>query len=256
MRLQHWLVPDPTARLLMKATLWRPKGAGPFPLAVLGHGSSQDAQERAGDPTPKYQALARWLVHQGYAVILPVRPGHAPTGGPYREDQFGCDNPVYAESGLAAAEALAATLAYMTAQSFIRKDGAIAVGQSAGGWAALALASENPRGLRAVINFSGGRGGHAGNNPGVDCAPDKLIAAAASFGATARVPSLWLYSANDTYFGPALSRRMVSAYQAAGGKAEYDLLPPVRAEGHFFVEYPESVQIWGPLVKSFLARTQ
>ncbi len=237
----------------MVTTLWKPEGVGPFPLAVLAHASSQDAAARIDDPAPKYRPLALWLVRRGYAVILPVRPGQVPTGGPYREDQFGCANPVYVESGLATAEALAAALNYMRTQPFVRKDGSIVVGQSAGGWGALALASQNPPGLRAVINLSGGRGGHAGNRPGLVCAPEKLVAAAAHFGASAQVPSLWLYAENDSYFSPALSRQMADAWRAAGGKAEYDLLPPQRDDGHFFVEYPESSPVWEPRVESFLA---
>ncbi|QAY96599.1 peptidase [Methylovirgula ligni] len=252
---QRWLIPDPAAGVTMAATLWRPDGAGPFPLAVIAHASSQDAAARNDDPAPKYRQLALWFVRHGYAVVLPVRPGQAPTGGPYREDQFGCVNPVYIESGLATAEALDAALSYMWAQSFVRKEGAVIVGQSAGGWGALALASENPPGVRAIVNFSGGRGGHAGNRPGVNCASEKLVAAAAHFGASARVPSLWLYAGNDSYFSPALSRQMADAWRAAGGKAEYDLLPPQRDEGHFFVEYPESAAAWSTQVESFLART-
>ncbi len=111
-----------------------------------------------------------------------------------------------------------------------------------------------PPGVRAIVNFSGGRGGHAGNRPGVNCAPEKLVAAAAHFGASARVPSLWLYAGNDSYFSPALSRQMADAWRAAGGKAEYNLLPPQRDEGHFFVEYPESSALWSKKVESFLAR--
>jgi pimeloyl-ACP methyl ester carboxylesterase len=46
------------------------------------------------------------------------------------------------------------------------------------------------------------------------------------------VPTLWIYAENDTYFPPALSRRLADAFAAAGGKADYVLLPPVGGEGH------------------------
>ncbi|HMB75630.1 MAG TPA: hypothetical protein VKN76_04485, partial [Kiloniellaceae bacterium] len=52
-----------------------------------------------------------------------------------------------------------------------------------------------------------------------NCSPERLVAAAAGFGRTARVPTLWLYAENDSYFPPDLSRRMATAYTAAGGKA-------------------------------------
>jgi hypothetical protein len=65
---------------------------------------------------------------------------------------------------------------------------------------------------------------------------------------------LWIYAANDSYFAPALSRQIVEAYRAGGGKADYALLPPMRDKGHFFVQYPESEAAWGPVVARFLAQ--
>src|SRR5262249_62235766 len=74
------------------------------------------------------------------------------------EDQGGCDDADYLKSGLATAATIEAAVDYMSAQSFIKKGRAVVVGQSAGGWGAIALASRNPPGVRAVMNFAGGRG--------------------------------------------------------------------------------------------------
>jgi hypothetical protein len=41
----------------------------------------------------------------------------------------------------------------MTVQPFIKRDDVIAVGQSGGGWGAIALASQNPKTVRAIIGF-------------------------------------------------------------------------------------------------------
>ena len=55
--------------------------------------------------------------------------------------------------------------------------------------------------------------------------PDRLVAAAGTLGKTTRVPSLWIYTENDQFFSPQLSRRMYDAYTASGGRAAYALLP-------------------------------
>jgi dienelactone hydrolase len=167
-----------------------------------------------------------------------------------------CDNPNFRDAGLAAALLDKWVIDYMTEQKLAKPDSAIVIGQSAGGWGAIALSSENLPSVKAIITFAAGRGGRVGGKPNNNCAPDKLVEAAASFGRTARVPMLWFYIENDTYFGPDLSRRMHQAYTAAGGNAEYHLMPPFGAEGHFFIDSPDAIPQWSPLVTQFLDEHQ
>jgi dienelactone hydrolase len=251
-RRQLWLIPIPGETMLMRAAVLRPPGAGPFPLAAINHGSSQNAERRAKYAMPVYRLASQWFLDRGFAVVLPQRPGHGETGGPYLEDQGRCESANYGAAGLATADSVQATIDYMTAQPFARKRGAVVVGQSAGGWGAIALASRNPE-LKGVINFAGGRGGGADNRPSSNCSPDRLVAAAGEFGRTARIPTLWLYAENDSYFAPQLSKRMVRAFVEAGGRAEYHLLPPIGEEGHRLIETDEARALWTPIVARFLA---
>ena len=124
--------------------LFRPPGDGPFPLAVIAHASTQNVLRRAQMPQPEYRALAAWLVARGFAVLVPERPGHGATGGRYLEDQGGCDEADYARAGRATADAIAAAAGFCARQSFIRPDGMVIVGHSAGAWGALALAERKP----------------------------------------------------------------------------------------------------------------
>jgi pimeloyl-ACP methyl ester carboxylesterase len=144
----------------------------------------------------------------------------------------------------------------MAGQKLIVPGKVIVVGQSAGGWASIALSSLNPAPVRAIITFAAGRGGRVDGKPNNNCAPDKLVEATREFGRTARIPMLWLYAANDTYFGPELSRQMHEAFTAVGGKVEYHLLPPFKSEGHFLIDSPDAIPIWAPLVSDFLDRHQ
>src|ERR1700737_4501378 len=198
-RMQQWLVPSPDPDTAAHALLFRPPGDGPFRLAVIAHASTQNVLRRAQMPQPEYRALAAWLVARGFAVLVPERPGHGATGGRYLEDQGGCDEADYSHAGRATADAIASALDYLRKQSFIRQDGAVIVGHSAGAWGALALARENPETVSAIIAFAPGRGGHANDFPNQVCTPHTLIASAAEFGRNARGPVTWLVGANDTY---------------------------------------------------------
>jgi len=252
-RRQIWLIPLPGERLLMRATVLRPAGEPPFPLAVINHGSSHSSLERARFVQPEYRNLTQWFLDRGYLVVLPLRPGHGATGGPYFEDEGRCDSADYKKAGLATAFSIQAAIDYMTAQPFVRKTGVVVAGQSAGGWGALALASRNPAMVRAVINFAGGRGGHADDRANHNCVPERLVAAAGEFGRTVKIPTLWLYSENDSYFAPPLSKKMFKAFTAAGGLGQYHLLPPAGAEGHMLIDSDKAAALWAPIVENFLA---
>ena len=252
-RRQLWLIPSPDPGHLMRATLLRPVGEGPFPLVVVNHGSEQDAIERSRMPLPEFDAVTEWFLARGYAVLLPLRPGHGETGGRYLEDQGRCSNADFGKSGRATADSIAMAIDFMTRQSFVKPDGVVIVGNSAGGWGALALASRNPANVRAIVNFSGGRGGRNLGKANKNCSPQKLISAAESFGRTARTPTLWLYAENDTYFSPDLSKRMAEAYRTAGGTMEFHLLPAVVGEGHNLIQTSGPAATWTPYVEKFLS---
>jgi dienelactone hydrolase len=246
LRAQTWLVPSGDAAVASHATLFRPEGSGPFRLAVIAHASTQNVLRRAQMRPPEYKPLAAFLVAHGFAVLVPERPGHGATGGPYLEDQGGCDEADYGRAGRATADEIAAGLRYMRTQDFIRSEGAIVIGHSAGGWGALALAGSDPQEIASIIAFAPGRGGHANDREAEVCAPHTLIAAAAAFGKAARVPVTWLVAGNDTYFSPELSRKLADAFRTGGGKVEFSVLPPSGSEGHWMAETEGGVKLAEP----------
>lgn len=244
-RRQLWSVPSPDPNTSSRAVLFRPPGNGPFPLAVIAHATTQNALRRAQMPQPEYRALASWFVGRSYAVLVPERPGHGLTGGRYLEDQGGCDNADYLNAGRATADSIRAAMTEMRKQPFIRSDGTIVVGHSAGGWGALAMAGTNPSGVRAIVAFAPGRGGHANDRPYDVCAPQRLIAAATTFGKTAHVPVIWLVAHNDSYFSPDLSRQLADAFRKGGDKIDFSELPDFRSEGHWLAESNGGDDIYG-----------
>jgi dienelactone hydrolase len=244
-RMQQWLVPSPDPDITAHALLFRPPGDGPFRLAVIAHATTQNVLRRAQMPQPEYRALAAWLVKRGFAVLVPERLGHGATGGRYLEDQGGCDEADYFRAGRATADSIMAALIYLRGQSFVRQDGAVVLGHSAGAWGALALARDSPPGVSNIIAFAPGRGGHANDFPNQVCAPHTLISSAAEFGKAARVPVTWLVAANDSYFSPALSKQLADAFRGGGDKVEFRVLPASGSEGHWLAETEAGVKSAG-----------
>lgn len=241
-RRQDWRVPSPDTDIAARALLLRPAGAGPFRLVVIAHASTQNVLRRAQMPQPEYRPLAAYLVAHGFAVLVPERLGHGATGGRYVEDQGGCDEADYARSGRATAEEIWLALDHLRKQDFIRKEAAIVIGHSAGGWGALALANADPKAISAITVFAPGRGGHANGEPNRICAKHTLVAAAAEFGKGARIPVSWLVADNDSYFAPAFSKVLVDAFRGSGGKVDFRTLPAVGSEGHWMIELEAGVK--------------
>jgi len=241
------------------AYLARPVGTGPFPLVIMNYGLSFDQQESRFYPPVELRDAAHWFAQRGYAVIAPIGPSSI--GGafdlPERElytryfsPVGGCDDPYSLSGAIAWATANNWIIDYMTRERLITPNKVILAGQSAGGWAAIALSSLNPRSTGAIITFAarGRVDGKAENS----CVSRKLIEAARDFGRTSRIPMLWIYSSNDTYFGPELSKQVYEAFTGVGGIAEYHLLPPFGGDG----EALHAISMWTPIVDQFLDKHQ
>src|SRR5260370_14982520 len=173
---QLWLLPSQDPAVPMQTTVFRPPGEGPFPLVLMNHGTTGNAVQRLYFPLLEFNDAALWFARRGFAVAAPQRPGHGDTGGPFFEDVGQCRDSDFLSSGLAVAAADQAALSYMTAQPFIESDGIVVVGQSAGGFGAMALASLNPPRVRAIIHFSGVRGRHAQGKPLHNFPPHPAVA--------------------------------------------------------------------------------
>lgn len=251
-REQTWRIPLPhDDGRAMIASVSRPPGDARHRLAVINHGSPASPEERP-KLRPGYKAATEWFLKAGYVVVQPIRRGYGETGGSWSESYGPCARPNFKSAGLESAKDIAAAIAHMKQQAFVRPEGVIVVGQSAGGWGSLALAGLNPPEVAAVVNFAGGRGGYANKQPNNNCAPDRLIAAAGEYGRTARVPTLWIYTENDLFFAPSISRAMFDAFTGHGGKGEYVLLTPFGKDGHRLFGASDGIKLWEPVVARFL----
>jgi len=257
MREQLWIVPGGEPTTPLRATVFRPAEDGTTvrrPLVVINHGS--DASTREAVSMPVFYWLSRWFVSRGYVVLVPQRRGHGATGGEFAEGHDSCSRPDHWAAAQSAADDIEAAVRFMSRQSFVDGQHVVVAGTSTGGWASLAIAGRSIPGVRLVVNFAGGRGGHAYGRPHAICAKDRLIETAGRLGERATVPTVWFYARNDSYFGPQLADAMASAWQRAGGRVDLKLLPAYGTDGHELVSDRASWPLWEADLARHLAEVQ
>ncbi|MGQ2981084.1 MAG: alpha/beta hydrolase family protein [Polaromonas sp.] len=222
----------------------------PYPVLVLGHGRAPDAQGRAALGRARYSTNSRWLTRLGFLVAVPTRVGYGESGGEDVEDTGDCQRKNYPPGYAAAAAQTLQVLDAVRQRDDAARDRAVVLGQSFGGATSITVAALNPPGIQAAINFAGGGGGNPKTKPQDPCGPGLLERMFATYGKTAGLPTLWIYTENDMYFGPKLPRQWFDAFKAAGGTGDYMLFPANGEDGHpFFTRAPE---LWQPTVLAFL----
>lgn len=257
MREQLWLVPSGDPKMPLRATVFRPEESSAGsprqrPLVVINHGT--DESTRLSVSMPVYYWLSRWFVDRGYVVVLPQRRGHGATGGELAESVGTCETADHYVSGQIAADDIAATIDYMIRQAFIAPRNVVVVGISTGGWASLALASRNIPSVSSIVNFAGGRGGHAYGRPNAICNYHGLLATAHLFGQTARQPSIWLYSENDSYFSPDVALALARQWQLGGGRVQTHIFGAQDNDGHAIADDRADWDLWGDVLAEFIGQ--
>jgi dienelactone hydrolase len=253
---QQWWVPITTPAtgsrvFLLETVVYRPAGAGPFPLVTINHGKPRGGEIVARGMSPDYVLAAQWFVDRGFAVAVPMRRGYGRSEGDIGDVAGKCnDRDYFASAQLTAAE-MEGVAAYMRRQSFVDADEVVVLGHSWGGLGALGVAYDSPPGVVGIINFAGGAGSFA---PGQICSgKERLIAAVGRLGAADRIPEIWLYAENDQYFAPPLAHAMYDVYRAkAKAPVTFVDLPAFDSNGHFVIMRGDPNTTWGPAVERFL----
>lgn len=242
---------QPVEQSIVVTVFHDPAAPHPAPLLILNHGRSPHAAERTGLGRVRLTEAAHWLTGFGFTVAVPTRVGYGVSGGPDVEESGACNRKLYAPVYQAAAEQSLQVLAAMRQRPGASQDHAIVMGQSFGGTTAITLAAMQPAGVQAAINFAGGGGGNPETRPRDPCSPKAMAALFESYGKTARMPTLWVYSENDLYFGATLPQQWFAGFKAAGGRGEYQLYPPHGDNGHLL--FSRGPEVWQPRVQQFLA---
>ncbi|MGQ0674744.1 MAG: alpha/beta hydrolase family protein [Rhodospirillales bacterium] len=229
----------------------RPRGPGPFPLAVIVHGKPSGEAARKALSSDSMTVQAAEFARRGYVALAALRRGYGKSQGHYAESDGDCTATRYPQAtrvGASDTQAIAASGAKREGVDGAR---VLAAGESVGGIVALAWAQSPPPELKGAINFAGGRGGDPAQR-GAVCQSDKLVAAVGALGAGSKLPTLWVYAENDTVFGPTLARTMLDAFRQSGGQATLAVLPPVQRDGH--AVFANGTRAWADPVDAFLKR--
>lgn len=233
----------------LEALTFTPPGPGPFSLAVISHGNTGNWERRKRLRLSRYLPIAEYFAQHGYKSVVFARRGFASSTGDYMDNMQGCQ---HLDAGRTSAEDYAAVIKVLASRSDVDGSTVIAAGQSGGGFAVLALASQPPAGLIGVVNFSGGRGGNSRNEQ-YNCDELGFVSAFAELGKTARVPSLWLYSTADRFFWPGLVKDAFDAYSNGGAPVRLQWFGPLfyAEDGHRL--YRGGGQyLWSPRISDFL----
>lgn len=238
-------------RAVLDAYVTRPDTPGVFPIALITHGTDGTEQSDRQQLTPnRFSAAAITFARHGYAAVVVMRQGYGQSTGHNDYQGNSCAQPQHALAGKMARDDILAALVAIREQPWAAQHQAVLVGQSSGGFSVLAASALNPPGVQAIIAFSGGRGAMG---EGLVCDKTSLLAALKTYGQTARIPTLWLYSANDRSFSPQLGKEMIKAYRHADAKGKLVTLPAFGDDGHdLLISAPE--EFWWHSVSSFLSQ--
>jgi len=236
----------------LEAIVYAPPGPGPFPLAVLNHGSTgsgTDASIAAYSFSNDW--LAETLNEHGYLVAFVQRRGRGKSNGLYdegfsenRKHGYSCDT----ERSLAGSERalidIKAAVSALQLQPNVDASPVLLLGNSRGGVLSIAYAGQNPNTTAGVVNFVGGWMGEPCKN--ASTINKHLFQQGGSYSGN----TLWIYGEQDTYYSIEHSRANFDAFKAAGGKGEFHTVKVAgQNNGHWAMFIPP---LWESQLNNYL----
>lgn len=234
---------DPADPVALVMSVYTPEGPGPFPLAVMNHGSTWNVPP---PQQPRYHLSfsVYYFLSRGYAVALPMMRGYAGSGG--RLHGHGCDD---VTMGLEAAKDIRAAISYLKRQPYVDGSRIVVAGQSFGGWNALSVGALNEPGVKGLVSFAGGMKASDCRDPDV-----ALIKASGELGKRVSTPSIWFFGDNDAVFATPVWHAMFERYTAAGAPAELVAYGKFEGNSHNLLGSGAGLGLWVPELDAFLAR--
>jgi dienelactone hydrolase len=224
----------------------RKETSGKLPIALIAHGKPATQGRMLDDRASEYLRQARDLARRGWLAAVVMRRGFGASDGP-QPVPLSCASPSLLGRFAAEADELQAALDMLGKRPDADPARMIAIGVSAGGAVVTALSARNPPGLLGVVNVSGGL-----RFPSCP-KEDALVAAFKEFGTKSRVPHLWIYARNDSFFSPLLVERMQSGFLDGGGDVKLVMLEAdERYDGHLIFRHANGRGKWLPQMDAFL----
>jgi dienelactone hydrolase len=230
--------------IVLEGTIYKPKGPGPFPLAILNHGST-DNGKISPKITYKWPWMASFLARErGFVVIYLMRRGRGMSGGntDVSEPWSDCNQAVGVDNAIQdvhAAVSYARTLPYVDASRIVL------VGVSRGGLLVNSYPGRHPDvPVNGTVNFVGGWA----NEMYCPYFNDRLFETA---GQKSKVPSLWIYGDKDYNYSDSAIESYYESFQKGNGNALFKFYKDVPGGGHNIAARPE---FWASDLDAFLSR--
>lgn len=235
----------PAGEIRLEANVVKPAGKGPFPVVIISHGSTGKGRFPATQ-TLRPEFVGSEFLRHGFAVVAPMRRGRGESGGSYNEP-YDCDAGL-SEMGLKnAIEDTGHVVEYVRKLPYADASRMVLAGHSRGGILSVAYASQRPGVARAVVNFVGGWTSD-GCSAQAGQFNEAVFAEAGKAGA-ARVPMLFLYADNDSYYSPASIRGFAGLFGKAGGPVVLKVYERAGRDGHSLFAHPG---LWSGDLEEFL----
>jgi dienelactone hydrolase len=235
--------------LKLEAYLYKPEGAGPFPLIVYNHGSAVPGEEAKEWPAPY---IARLFVPAGYAVLVPERRGYGKSEGvPFSKDIGDDRGPRFVERQRSEAGDINAAVEHVLArrEASIDATRVVIMGYSFGGIVTTLAAGRGDRYAAFVVQAPG-----ALNWNRSEGLRDALLDAASRI----RVPAWCGVAENDATTESA--RQVCARIAKTGAKTELKVYPPFTGGGErpgtppgHALFGPRGVAVWKDDLLTFLA---
>jgi len=257
----HWtrgrseLVPTELAEegkpIRLEVVIFKPPGEGPFPLAVINHGSTGRGTNPALFTETWFDVgLADFLNERGWIVAFPQRRGRGKSDGQYdegfspeRAKGYTCDADISLAGADRALRDIGAAVAALVRRPDVAPSPILIGGASRGGVLSVAYSGAHPEQIFGVVNFVGGWLGEG-------CATASAVSQALfEQGARFKRPTLWLYGRHDPFYSISHSRENFAAFRKAGGQGSFLEFDVPGGYGHFVIGQP---QLWSAPIEDYL----
>ncbi len=235
----------------LETVIYKPPGDGPFPLAVINHGSTGCGDNPAAF---KYTFTNDWLadilVECGWLVAFPQRRGRGGSGGVYDEGfttdrtHYTCDAYRTLRGADRALDDISAVVFELRKRPDVEEGPILISGVSRGGILSVAWAGRNPDQTQGVVNFVGGWLGEG------CCDAEEVNKKLFRSGGAYPRKMLWINGEDDTFYSLPCSRKNFAAFQDAGAQgAFHEFRVKGKNNGHWVHVIPT---LWNDLLLGYL----
>ncbi|MEL6993886.1 MAG: dienelactone hydrolase family protein [Pseudomonadota bacterium] len=235
----------------LNTVLALPDGDGPFPLAIVHHGSTGDGKDLSFAKQVWSTAwFADMLNEQGYLVAFPQRRGREGSDGLYdegfNEDRAAGYSREAAVTLKGADRALTdanAALEALMRRPDVADQPVLLAGMSRGGVVAIMQAGSKPDMVSGVVKFVGGWLGEFWDKQDVN---KTLFARIGEF----KVPILSMYGEDDPFYSVAFSKTYLKVLEEMGANSRVNVVKPGgQGMGHLVMHIPS---LWQSDVEALL----